>query len=258
MKKLIAPLITFFGLITSNALVGFPPGKYIPYKELGIADFEEAGPSVPSEIHTIMDELDFEPTREDQRSDDIGSLTMSNFGVVVLEMEAPFEAGTFLTQESDTITKGTVLGYYGGEYRVEDLERNSDLSYAVEVSPVILLEEEEYLNLFDEGKYDPDREFVIVIDAIEQGTWTRFINHGGRHHNVEMVIEYRPWPHEDSDYAPVIVVKSTKTIYPGEQLLFDYGENYWERLGFVPSPVAPDTFRLRPRRLRRSTEDSQR
>ncbi|MFY7842811.1 MAG: hypothetical protein ACOVOR_02215 [Rhabdochlamydiaceae bacterium] len=41
-----------------------------------------------------------------------------------------------------------------------------------------------------------------------------------------------------------IVFVARKRIHPGCQLLIDYGQNYWARLGVDPFPLLENTYRL--------------
>lgn len=63
------------------------------------------------------------------------------------------------------------------------------------------------------------------IDASQAGNWTRFMNHGkekGKHTNVVAWEHYSRWG------PRIIFTASWKGVKKGEQLLYSYGEKYWE------------------------------
>lgn len=63
-----------------------------------------------------------------------------------------------------------------------------------------------------------------VIDAKDSGNWTRFMNHNSSKDSLNVV----PWEYY-SDLGPKIVFTSgSKGIKKGKQLLFSYGDDYWE------------------------------
>lgn len=69
----------------------------------------------------------------------------------------------------------------------------------------------------------------FLIDATKQGNFTRFINHSHHTPNVsviEVVI----------DGFSHIVLLSNQLIHPGDELTFDYSEDYWETIGIKPIP----------------------
>lgn len=61
----------------------------------------------------------------------------------------------------------------------------------------------------------------------EHGNYTQFINHSSRP-NVELVTSTR-WK--------TARFRALRTIKPGEELFFDYGDYYWEQLGVDPSAM---------------------
>ena len=60
----------------------------------------------------------------------------------------------------------------------------------------------------------------LIIDGRAAGNVTRFINHGGRSANVsnQFVFHARRWHR---------VLRADRDIRPGEQILWDYGPEYW-------------------------------
>ena len=64
------------------------------------------------------------------------------------------------------------------------------------------------------------------IDAMKAGNWTRFINHGDEKSPRTNAI---PWETYIEDFGPRIVLTAgTHGIKQGEQILYSYGDSYWE------------------------------
>ena len=64
------------------------------------------------------------------------------------------------------------------------------------------------------------------IDAMKAGNWTRFINHGDEKKPKTNAI---PWEVYLEDRGPRIVLTSGRHgIKRGEQILYYYGDSYWE------------------------------
>jgi SET domain-containing protein len=107
------------------------------------------------------------------------------------------------------IPKGKFLGRYLGVKRTEEV----------------------FFQLADSRRADPDYAFDVhsgaihfILDAthLKNSNWTRFMN-CSRNDQEENVI-YQDKNGQISFYA-------RKSIYPGEELLFYYGEEYAKRLG---------------------------
>jgi hypothetical protein len=112
------------------------------------------------------------------------------------------------------IPAGQVLGFYAGEYRTEE-EFNSLPNY------------------FDRKHYDFPVTCVgnegIVIDAYQQSNILSCINACRTYglypddprckENVAFIIIYNP--------IPVVFIYTLKKILPGQELLIDYGEDFW-------------------------------
>lgn len=68
------------------------------------------------------------------------------------------------------------------------------------------------------------------IDATEAGNWCRFMNHADEKHPVTNVTA---WEHY-SDWGPrIIFTAGRKGIRKGTQLLYSYGDSYWDEGGFL-------------------------
>lgn len=73
----------------------------------------------------------------------------------------------------------------------------------------------------------------IMIDGEKKGNWTSFINHNSSESKkTNLVVKeyfYKGLPY--------IIFWAPKKIKKGSQLLYDYGESYWETLGIKPKPL---------------------
>ena len=68
------------------------------------------------------------------------------------------------------------------------------------------------------------------IDAAKQGNWCRFMNHSPPRNPHTNVVA---WEHY-SEWGPrIIFTASRRGIKKGTQLLYSYGDSYWEGDGFV-------------------------
>ncbi len=106
------------------------------------------------------------------------------------------------------IEKGEFIGFYTGQWR---LDEGSGSSYLFEA-------------LDDSG---------IFIDAKTCGNFTRYINHAySKKCNLEAIIYLRE---EKAFHLPMVVYYSKKKIRKGQQLLINYGKQYWSQMGFKPS-----------------------
>ena len=117
--------------------------------------------------------------------------------VSVEKIDAVVGFGVFAAQ---TIRAGEVIGEYTGilrKFRDEDVDNH----YLAQVPAY--------------GRYTG-----FVIDGRDQGNVTRFINHSVRADNVsnEFVFHAKRWHR---------ILRADRAIQPGEQILWDYGEDYW-------------------------------
>lgn len=64
-----------------------------------------------------------------------------------------------------------------------------------------------------------------AIEALSQGNWTRFMNHGKERAPETNVT---PWEHYIPEGPRIIFTASHRGIKKGEQLLYSYGDLYWE------------------------------
>lgn len=72
---------------------------------------------------------------------------------------------------------------------------------------------------------------LFAIDGQKAGNWARFMNHSPEKHKSTNVVA---WEHY-SQWGPRIVFTACRRgIQKGEQLLYSYGDSYWEEDGFLP------------------------
>ena len=78
----------------------------------------------------------------------------------------------------------------------------------------------------------------IVVDAFDphHSNWTRYCNHaahGSRHCNAELVRR-----------GERFIVMATSDILIGDEILFDYGDDYWRTRDLIPNTMIRTTMRL--------------
>lgn len=64
-----------------------------------------------------------------------------------------------------------------------------------------------------------------AIDAVNYGNWVRFMNHGKARSPETNVV---PWEHYLPEGPRIVFTASHKGIKKGDQLLYSYGDLYWE------------------------------
>lgn len=114
-----------------------------------------------------------------------------------------------------------VVGY--GVFAKEDIPPYSTLHL---YSGVLMLDDE----------IDPDHDSTFSftdlknysIDAMKAGNWTRFMNHSDESDPTNNVI---PWEYYREDGPRIVFTSGNYGIKKGEQLLYSYGESYWEEKG---------------------------
>lgn len=68
-----------------------------------------------------------------------------------------------------------------------------------------------------------------VIDGKGQGNWTRFMNHGDVQDEKTNVVV---WEHYTEDGPRIIFTSGAHGVKKGDQLLYSYGDQYWEGTEF--------------------------
>lgn len=117
---------------------------------------------------------------------------------------------------SEAIDKGEFIGIYSGELGMG--EYNTDSHYLFEI-----IEEES-----------------IYVDAQGSGNFTRYINHTASKNcnvgSITFLTKYKLFT------IPVIILYAAKKITSGEQLLYNYGNEYWKAMGVKPAGITPNTY----------------
>lgn len=67
-------------------------------------------------------------------------------------------------------------------------------------------------------------DFRFAIDGLTKGNWTRFMNHTDEEMNVVA------WEYFAQDFPRIIFTTNHRGVKKGEQLLYSYGESYWDDL----------------------------
>jgi SET domain-containing protein len=70
----------------------------------------------------------------------------------------------------------------------------------------------------------------FCIDAMKKGNWTRFMNHCERDDPANNVIV---WEFYTKDGPHIIFTTGNKRVKKGAQLLYSYGDEYWENKTFL-------------------------
>lgn len=180
-----------------------------------------------------------------QKSDATGAYP----GIKIIALGKPLGSGAFLDPMSKPLKKGTILGIYSGEYKIFQIDYlgDTDLSYAFELTDIISLDKDEHQELFGNlNTWSDDGDYVVYCDALNKGNWIRFLNHGGQLANCEaQLVRYPSKGKMRTDTEQwVVVVRTLETIQPGEQLLLNYGKNYWKKYGLEPKAVSPSQYTL--------------
>ena len=68
------------------------------------------------------------------------------------------------------------------------------------------------------------------INAMKKGNWTRFMNHGPEGHPKTNVI---PWEYYHPNGPRIVFTSGRFGIKKGAQLLYSYGDAYWENRKFL-------------------------
>jgi hypothetical protein len=130
--------------------------------------------------------------------------------------------GAFTTRR---VEKAAFLGYYHGEYLSSDdvFERYPILAKA---DPPATRTESLAAGVSYLFALDFDGELYVDAKNLWLSNWVRYVNHSERRQNAIAYID-------DADPArPMIYLEATRDIEAGEEILVDYGEEYWEGVPF--------------------------
>ena len=149
--------------------------------------------------------------------------------------------GIFLKPNSDPIQEGSLIGIYTGLYELVESDISTGTAYAYDVAQGISLKKQERQHVSRPQSKDKKIDFAIQTNAKEKGNFTRYINHSSLQPNVEAVVSKLP------NGRMEILLFCLKTIHPGEQLLSNYGGQYWKTLQIIPNDIRPSTYTLTTR-----------
>lgn len=131
--------------------------------------------------------------------------------------------GIFLKVQEQCLEIGTFIGIYTGLYELIKLDQCQATRYTYSIAKEISLAKEKYR---------------IQTNAESMGNFTRFINHSHLEPNVKAVLCKFPSGRIE------FILFALKKIHPGEQLLSNYGSNYWKNLHIEPTDMTPTTYTL--------------
>lgn len=156
--------------------------------------------------------------------------------------------GIFLHPKAKPILKDQVIAPYAGDIvLIPQNQDNEDGSYAFVPLTNISLKKHEQLLIDKTCCYRPNRLYLLKIDALKKGNFTRFINHSEKPNIVAHLFKI-PANRYGVEASPIeIIYIAKKTIRPGEQLLICYEDeekSYWGASKIKPFPMNPTTFKL--------------
>ena len=207
---------------TPDAIIKVFQDKGITYSaDVQISDpqyrkaISEIWKKLPSDL--LPDENNFEvkkcirciQTMKDDASDVYAQAIEVKDIVININGKSVVEKGVFAKK---TIRKGQVIGVYGGE-----------------LLPIHGLQEKDKEYLFE----FPGTPFSAwAIDGAFKGNFTRFMNHcDPKKENVSSVEFFY-------EGIPRVIFIASQKIDPGMQLMYDYGDTYWEEKGINPSELS--------------------
>ncbi len=134
-------------------------------------------------------------------------------------------------QSDDEYSKRVLIKYIGknvgyGVFAKEDIPPYSTLNHyagILRLDKEIEMNNDSTFNFTDFNKYS--------IDAVRYGNWTRFMNHADLKDPSTNVI---PWELYLPQGPRIVFTSGSRGILKGEQLLYSYGDLYWdEEEGFT-------------------------
>jgi hypothetical protein len=149
------------------------------------------------------------------------------------------KTGVFLKMGEKPIKMGSFIGIYTGLYELVPGDLGTNTSYAYDVAAEIRIPKSalQYIQ-YAQKKADTKEEYAIQTNAYPTGNFTRFINHSSLEPNIEAIVSKLP------EGRIEIILFALKEIKPGEQLLSNYGGQYWTALNVIPNDMTPTTYRL--------------
>ena len=134
----------------------------------------------------------------------------------------------------ENIRSNTFIGLYTGLFELIPLSTNENNEYAFDVLNDIKSEEE----INDLNLKLNDCGYFLRTNAKEIGNFTRYINHSFD-------------PNIEADLCIIngniqVVLRALKPIQKGEQLLLNYGLEYWKKLKIEPQNLDANTYIFYP------------
>ncbi len=157
----------------------------------------------------------------------------------IAEVNEYMQTGVFLKPDSKPIKAGEFIGLYTGDYELVFESETEGNHYAYDVAPGIKLKADDLPLVRGMGKKATIKEsYSIQTSASNHGNFTRYINHSSIDTNIEAMTRKMP------DGTIEVCLFAAKTIKPSEQLLSNYGGQYWAVLPIIPEPVKARSYRL--------------
>ncbi len=147
------------------------------------------------------------------------------------------QTGVFLKPDAKPIKSGTFIGIYTGRYELVPSDITTGTSYAYDVAQHLCLSPKQFaFATLQRRPYKKDEEYSIQTNALKTGNFTRYINHSSFAPNIEAVVSKLPSGRIE------ILLFALHAIMPGEQLLSNYGGQYWKALEVIPDDMEADTY----------------
>lgn len=146
--------------------------------------------------------------------------------------------GVFLAPDANPIPENQFIGLYGGEYIVAHSEEDVDSDYLFTVFTDIELQNSE-LDLIEGARNFETNQFCLEVDGKKKGNFCRYFNHtSAEHANLKFCYVCM------KDGSIQIAFYTKKTVYPGEQLMLDYKNEFWRAKKIQPKIETPKTYTL--------------
>lgn len=148
--------------------------------------------------------------------------------------------GIFLRPDAGEVPANVFIGIYAGEFQIVHQKDPERSSYAFTVLSDLELSSWE-LDAVEGSRNYEINQFCLEVEAGRTGNFTRYINHAkAGAANVEYRYILMP------DGTIQIGLWTKRQVAPGDQLMYDYGDDFWISHKIVPDEVEPRTFRLYP------------
>lgn len=159
---------------------------------------------------------------------------------ILKKLKGKLGHGIFLAPDAKPMLKGQVIAPYAGLVSIVSKNGDDHGDYAFDPVTDLKLTREEQARFDPKRRFHPNRLYALKLDALDQGNFTRFINHSAKPNVVAFLVSTKANPIE-------IMYFAKKKINPGEQLLVSYEDgdkSYWGAIGVKPYPMTPKTFQI--------------